>query len=38
MGMLGDANPEAPALLDCHGFALEADSVQGGRVYIQGDR
>lgn len=38
MGILRDANPEAPVLLDYCGFVFEADSaeVQNGRVCIQG--
>lgn len=36
--ILDDTNPEAPILLDCLGFVLEADAVevQNGKVYIQG--
>lgn len=38
MEILKEANPEAPVLLDCRGFILEADAieVQNGLVYIQG--
>lgn len=36
--MLRGANPEAPVLLEYHGFVFEADAVevQNGLVHIQG--